>query len=73
MCSWTEVECLGACVNAPMMQVNRDYYEDLSKNNIEKILDSFMHDAPIKPGSFRNRKSSAPENNKINGNGINNA
>ena len=30
MCSWTEVECLGACVNAPMMQVNRDYYEDLS-------------------------------------------
>ena len=62
MCSWTEVECLGACVNAPMMQVNRDYYEDLSKNNIEKILDSFMQDDPIKPGSFRNRKSSAPEN-----------
>ena len=73
MCSWTEVECLGACVNAPMMQVNRDYYEDLSKNNIEKILDSFMQDDPIKPGSFRNRKSSAPENSKINGNGINNA
>ena len=73
MCSWTEVECLGACVNAPMMQVNRDYYEDLSKNNIEKILDSFMQDDPIKPGSFRNRKSSAPENNKINGNVINNA
>ena len=73
MCSWTEVECLGACVNAPMMQVNRDYYEDLSKNNIEKILDSFMQNDPIKPGSFRNRKSSAPENNKINGNGINNA
>ena len=73
MCSWTEVECLVACVNAPMMQVNRDYYEDLSKNNIEKILDSFMQDDPIKPGSFRNRKSSAPENNKINGNGINNA
>ena len=72
-CSWVEVECLGACVNAPMMQVNRDYYEDLSKNNIEKILDSFMQDNPIKPGSFRNRKSSAPENNKINGNGINNA
>ena len=66
LCSWTEVECLGACINAPMMQVNRDYYEDLSKNNIEKILDSFMQDDPIKPGSFRNRKSSAPENNKIN-------
>ena len=41
-CSWTEVECLGACVNAPMMQVNNDYYEDLNKNNTEKIIDSFM-------------------------------
>ena len=37
MCSWTEVGVLETCVNAPMMQVNRDYYEDLSKNNIEKI------------------------------------
>ena len=67
MCSWTEVECLGACVNAPMMQVNNDYYEDLDVNSTEKILDSFMDDKPLKPGSSRNRKSSAPENNKTNG------
>tara|TARA_B100000029_G_scaffold208676_1_gene206532 strand:+ start:769 stop:1371 length:603 start_codon:yes stop_codon:yes gene_type:complete len=67
MCSWTEVECLGACVNAPMIQVNNDYYEDLDKNSIEKILDSFLEDKPLKPGSFRNRKGSAPEENKNNG------
>ena len=66
-CSWTEVECLGACVNAPMMQINNDYYEDLDVNSTEKILDSFMDDKPLKPGSSRNRKSSAPENNKTNG------
>ena len=67
MCSWTEVECLGACVNAPMMQVNKDYYEDLDKASVEKILDSFLDDKPIKPGSSRNRTNSAPENNKTNG------
>ena len=38
MCSWTEVECLGACVNAPMIQVNDDYYEDLDEKSIDKIL-----------------------------------
>ena len=67
MCSWTEVECLGACVNAPMIQVNSDYYEDLDISSTEKILDSFLQDKPLKAGSFRNRKSSAPENNKTNG------
>ena len=67
MCSWTEVECLGACVNAPMIQVNSDYYEDLDTSSTEKILDSFLEDKPLKPGSSRNRKSSAPENNKTNG------
>jgi len=67
MCSWTEVECLGACVNAPMIQVNSDYYEDLDINSTEKILDSFLKDKPLKAGSSRNRKSSAPENNKTNG------
>ena len=35
-CSWTEVECLGACVNAPLMQVNDDYYEDLDNKSAEK-------------------------------------
>tara|TARA_B100000674_G_C37629087_1_gene817924 strand:+ start:132 stop:734 length:603 start_codon:yes stop_codon:yes gene_type:complete len=71
MCSWTEVECLGACVNAPMMQVNHSYYEDLDSESVDKILDSFLKDNPIKPGSSRNRINTAPENNKING--INNA
>ena len=73
LCSWTEVECLGACVNAPMIQVNNDYYEDLDKSNTEKILDSLMEDKPSKPGSYRGRKSSSPEKNENKINGINNA
>ena len=44
MCSWMEVECLGACVNAPMMQINDDYYEDLDKEKILKILDDILND-----------------------------
>ena len=69
LCSWTEVECLGACVNAPMIQVNNDYYEDLDDDSTEKVLESFMQDSPLKPGSYRNRKSNAPEKtiDKING------
>ena len=60
-CSWMEVECLGACVNAPMMQINNDYYEDLDENSTKKILDSLFNDQPLKPGSYRGRKSTAPE------------
>ena len=37
--SWMEVECLGACINAPMVQINDDYYEDLDANKLEKIID----------------------------------
>jgi len=66
LCSWTEVECLGACVNAPMIQINNDYYEDLDKSSMEKIVNSLTENKPLKPGSYRGRKSSAPEN-KING------
>ena len=73
LCSWTEVECLGACVNAPMIQVNNDYYEDLDKSSMEKIVDSLMEDKPSKPGSYRGRKNSAPEKNENKINGINNA
>ena len=72
-CSWTEVECLGACVNAPMMQVNNDYYEDLDEKNMREILDSFMNNKPLAPGSYRNRNSSAPEKEKIATNGSKNA
>ena len=64
LCSWVEVECLGACVNAPMLQINNDYYEDLDEKNTVEILDSLLKDKPIKPKSFRNRTSSAPEKDR---------
>ena len=64
LCSWLEVECLGACVNAPMMQINDDYYEDLDEKNTIEIINSLLIDKPIKSKSFRNRTSSAPEKNK---------
>jgi len=64
LCSWLEVECLGACVNAPMMQINDDYYEDLDEKNTVEIIDSLLANKPIKSKSFRNRTSSAPEKNR---------
>ena len=63
-CSWIEVECLGACVNAPMMQINENYYEDLDETNTKKIIESLIKDKPLKPGSYRGRKNTAPENRK---------
>ena len=60
-CSWTEVECLGACVSAPMVQINDDYYEDLNEKNTKEILNSLINDKPLKPGSFRGRSNTAPE------------
>ena len=54
-----------------MIQVNKDYYEDLNEDSMKKIIESFLNDKPLKPGSYRNRKSNAPEKNNING--INNA
>ena len=73
LCSWLEVECLGACVNAPMMQINEDYYEDLDEQNTIKIIDSLLADKPVKPKSFRNRTSTAPEKDRPVLNGGNNA
>ena len=64
LCSWTEVECLGACVNAPMMQINQDYFEDLDVNSVSQIFKSLMEDKKPTPGSAINRKSNAPENGK---------
>jgi NADH-quinone oxidoreductase E subunit len=64
-CSWVEVECLGACVNAPMMQINNDYYEDLDEKKTKDIIDSLINDNPMKPGSYRGRKNTAPEKIKI--------
>ena len=56
-----EVECLGACVSAPMMQINEDYFEDLDEKSTKEILNSLINDKPINPGSFRGRKNTAPE------------
>ena len=58
--SWIEVECLGACVNAPMIQINEDYYEDLDEDFVEKIFKSFKDDNLPKFGSQKGRKGSEP-------------
>ena len=63
-CSWVEVECLGACVNAPMMQINENYFEDLDKEKTSKIFDKILNDEDIEPGSYRGRVNSEPENNR---------
>ena len=63
-CSWMEVECLGACVNAPMMQINDDYYEDLDKEKTLKILDKILNGEKPTPGSYRGRINNEPENNR---------
>ena len=64
LCSWVEVECLGACVNAPMMQINQDYFEDLNENKTEEIIQTLLRDKFPKPGSAKNRKNTAPERGK---------
>ena len=64
MCSWVEVECLGACVTAPMMQINDDYYEDLDKEKTLKILDKILKGETPQPGSYRGRINNEPENNR---------
>ena len=64
LCSWTEVECLGACVNAPMMQINQDYFEDLDENKTEEIIQTLLKDKLPKSGSAKNRKNTAPEKGK---------
>ena len=63
-CSWMEVECLGACVTAPMMQINDDYYEDLDKEKTLDILDKILKDEKPKPGSYRGRINNEPENGR---------
>ena len=58
--SWVEVECLGACVNAPMAQINIDYYEDLTAESFGKILDALAAGKKVKPGPQIDRQLSAP-------------
>jgi NADH-quinone oxidoreductase subunit E len=59
--SWLEVECLGACVNAPMVQINFDYYEDLTAESFEKILDDLAAGKSVTPGPQVDRQLSAPQ------------
>jgi NADH-quinone oxidoreductase subunit E len=58
--SWEEVECLGACVNAPMVLIWNDTYEDLTAESFEKVLDGFAKGTPVKPGPQIDRQFSAP-------------
>jgi NADH-quinone oxidoreductase subunit E len=60
--SWEEVECLGACVNAPMVLIGKDTYEDLTKESFGKVLDGFASGNPPKPGPQNGRQFSAPIN-----------
>lgn len=58
--SWIEVECLGACCNAPMVQINDDYYEDLTAESFEILLGDLVAGRPVKKGSQIGRVSSEP-------------
>ena len=58
--SWLEVECLGSCSNAPMVQVNFDYFEDLTPESFEKLLEDLRANRPVKPGPQVERSCSAP-------------
>ena len=59
--SWLEVECLGACCNAPMVQINDDFYEDLTAENFNTLLDDLAAGRPGKVGSQAGRTSSEPK------------
>ncbi len=58
--SWREVECLGACCNAPMVQINDDYYEDLNPEKFTKLLDDLAAGRPVRIGSQSGRVASEP-------------
>jgi len=58
--SWEEVECLGACVNAPMVQVFKDTYEDLTPQALERIIDDLAAGKTPGPGPQNGRQTSAP-------------
>ncbi len=59
--TWEEVECLGACCNAPMAQINDYYYEDLTAESFARIIDDFRAGKAPKPGSYGGRHSSEPQ------------
>ncbi|WP_298743249.1 NADH-quinone oxidoreductase subunit NuoE [uncultured Brevundimonas sp.] len=59
--TWQEVECLGACANAPMAMINDYYFEDLTAESMARIIDDFAAGKTPKPGSRAGRHSSEPE------------
>ncbi len=59
--SWEEVECLGGCVNAPVVAIDDYYHEDLSPDDLEALIDKLAGGETITPGSARGRQTSAPE------------
>jgi NADH-quinone oxidoreductase subunit E len=58
--TWQEVECLGACSNAPMAQINDYYFEDLTAETMAQIIDDFAAGKTPKPGSYEGRTTSEP-------------
>lgn len=59
--SWMEVECLGACVNAPVVQIGDDFYEDLDGARMEGMINDLRAGRAVRPGSQIGRQTSAPE------------
>ena len=62
MFSWEEVECVGACVNAPVIAIDDYYHEDLTPDALEALMDKLARGERIEPGSAIGRQTSAPEN-----------
>ena len=58
--SWEEVECLGACTNAPMAQIGKDYYEDLSNERFEELIEEWRNGSAPSPGPQNGRFSVEP-------------
>jgi NADH-quinone oxidoreductase subunit E len=58
--SWEEVECLGACANAPAIQIGKDYFEDLNENSLKELIDQLEDEETVLPGSKEKRFSSEP-------------
>jgi len=61
MFSWEEVECVGACVNAPVIAIDDYYHEDLTADALEALMDKLARGEKIEPGSAARRQTSAPE------------
>jgi len=59
--SWEEIECIACCANAPVVQIGKDTYEDLTPELFERVLDGFTKGEPPKPGSQIGRQASSPE------------